>query len=566
MTIQAICQTLIPGYDPFANAGDCWFDDQAAQDAVDFFPACLRHVEGAVAGKPFALEPWQQAIIGNLFGWKRRDAHGRVIRRYRECLLYVPRKNGKTPLIAGLAAYVFFCEPEKGQQDYVAAADKEQAGMLFRHLKGMVEQEPELASRCQVLGGNASIGPSKSLVRASDGAFLRVISADASTKHGGNPHLTIMDELHAQPNAELYDVLHTGMASQNRAQPLFISLTTADFDRPSVCNERHDYACQVRDGLIDDPTFLPVVYETLRDDDWTDPRVWATANPNLGVSVSEDYLRGECAKAQKIPRLENTFKRLHLNMRTESDERWLDLAAWDDGDCAFDPTSLEGEPCWCGLDLSSTTDLSAFVAVFRVDDCYRVLARLWLPADNLRTKSLKDKVSYETWVNGGYIETTPGNTIKYDHIRQFVNDFGQRHQIEEIAVDRWNATQLADQLTGDGFTVFAFGQGYKDMSPASKELERAILAREISANKNPVIRWMVGNVMSEQDAAGNVKPSKAKSTERIDGVVAMIMGVGRAALNAEANSAYSSEGVMYVGAYSEEDDEDEYDEREGFYA
>lgn len=205
-----------------------------------------------------------------------------------------------------------------GQQNYVAAADREQAGMLFRHAKGMVEQEPELARRCRIYGGNAAAGQSRSIVRESDGSFLRVVSADADTKHGGNPHLIVIDELHAQPNAELYDVLHTGMASQNRAQPLFITLTTADYDRESVCNERYEYACKVRDGNIPDQTFLPVIYEATEKDDWTDPATWSKANPNLGVSVSIDYLKSECEKAQRIPRLQNTFKRLHLNLKTYS--------------------------------------------------------------------------------------------------------------------------------------------------------------------------------------------------------------------------------------------------------
>lgn len=548
MKLETICQTLIPGYNPFANAGECWFDVQAAQKAVEFFPACLKHVEGAVAGKPFVLEPWQQAVIGNLFGWLRKDDHGRTIRRYRECLLYVARKNGKTPLIAGLGAYVFFCDSERGQQDYIAAADREQAGMLFRHLKGMVEQEPEMSRRCRIYGGNASAGQSRSIVRESDGSFLRVVSADADTKHGGNPHLIVIDELHAQPDAELYDVLHTGMASQNRAQPLFICLTTADYDRPSVCNERHEYACRVRDGLVNDQTFLPVVYETLPEDDWKSPEVWAKANPNLGVSVSLDYLKAECEKAQQIPRLENTFKRLHLNIRTQNDERWLSLDSWDASDCEVDAQELVGKPCWCGLDLSTTTDISAFVMVFhRGQSAYDVLAKFWIPKENAHDRSKRDHVDYDSWLQQGLMTSTPGNSIDYDIIRRDINELGKIYEIREIACDRWNATQIIGQLDGDGFQIFAFGQGYKDMTSPSKELERAIISGDIATNHNPVLRWMVGNVATETDAAGNIKPTKQKSTERIDGVVAMVMGIGRAMMAERDDAAYSGGcGLFYA--------------------
>lgn len=452
----------------------------------------------------------------------------------------VPTHN--TPLIAGLAAYVLFCENERGQQNYVAASDREQAGLLFRHLKGMVLQSPQLKEACEIYGGTAPSGQSRSIVRKFDQSFVRVISADAERQHGGLPHLIIMDELHTQPDAELYDVLHTGMASENRAQPLFVSLTTADFERPSVCNERHDYACQVRDGLIDDPTFLPVVYETLRDADWTAESTWRVCNPNLDISVSLEYLRGECEKAKTIPRLENTFKRLHLNMRTESDERWLNLASWDAGDAAFSKAELLGEPCWCGLDLSTTTDLSAFAAVFQRDGKRRAVVKFWVPAATVREKSHKDRVSYETWINAGWIDATPGDTIDYDRIRAFVNDFGQSHRIEEIACDRWNATQIIKQLDDDGFCIFEFGQGYQSMSPAAKELERCVLSGEMALNRNPVMRWMAGNVMVETDAAGNIKPSKKKSTQRIDGIVALTMANHRAAL-AETGSIFETRGL-----------------------
>jgi phage terminase large subunit-like protein len=305
----------VPGYDSIATGGDCFFDAQEAKMAIDFFPEMLVHVEGAIANHPFVLEHWQKAFVANLLGWKMHDEVGRVVRRYRETLLYVARKCGKSPIVAGLGLLIFFCDNERGQQCFLAAGDKEQAGHLFRHMRGMVDANPALSKRCLIYGGNATAGQSKSLVRAEDNSYLRVISADASGKHGGNTHLAIVDELHTQPNRDLVDVLQTSMASQNRKQPLMVCITTADYDRPSICNEKYEYAVKVRDGVVPNKRFLPVIYEVPRDADWKDEANWKLANPNLGVSVSLDYLRGECLRAQEIPAYEFTFRRLHLNQR-----------------------------------------------------------------------------------------------------------------------------------------------------------------------------------------------------------------------------------------------------------
>jgi phage terminase large subunit-like protein len=251
--------------------------------------------------------------------------------------LYVPRKNGKTPLSAGICNYVLFCDGEPGAQIYSAAAEKEQAALLYRHAVGMITQEPELDSRARIYKGHKSV-----VLKDDPGSVFKVLSADADTKHGGNSHLVLIDELHAQPNRELVDVLQTSMASANRPQPLLVHITTADFDRESICNEKHDYACKVRDGIIEDESFLPIIYEVTKDDDWKDERVWHKANPNLGVSVSLDYLRRECKRAQDTPTYENTFKRLHLNLKTQNDVRWLQLDRWDACAGPVDPELLSG--------------------------------------------------------------------------------------------------------------------------------------------------------------------------------------------------------------------------------
>lgn len=533
---------LIPGYDPFAQSEGCWFDEAAAQKALDFFPEMLHHVEGALAGQPFVLEPWQQSIVANLFGWYRLDPHGREVRRYRECLIYVPRKNGKTPLIAGVACYVFFCDLEAGQQDYIAAGEREQAGMLFRQIKGMVTQEPELKDRCRIYGGNAAAGQSKSLVREQDGSFLRVVASEGDTLHGGNTHLAVVDEVHVQKNRNLFDVFTTSMASQNRKNPLFIGITTADFNRESVCNEWHQRACAVRDNGGDkmkpgyDPAFLPVIYETGVDDDWTDPAVWRKANPNLGVSVSLDYLERECQKAKENPAYQNTFRRLHLNQKTEQDKRAIDMELWDlGGILKYTEESLSNRQCYCGLDMSSVSDVTAFIMLFppiTEREPWKTVCRFWIPEDAASKRDRKDRVPYRAWISQGLIiehkgtEDDVGNRLDYAKIRRDINDLSRKFNIQQIGVDPWNATQLTLELQYDSLPVVLFQQGMKSMTGPTKELLAMLSGKQLAHNGNPVLRWMAGNLATEEDAAGNLKPSKAKSTEKIDGMVALIMARG----------------------------------------
>jgi phage terminase large subunit-like protein len=411
----------------------------------------------------------------------------------------------------------------------------------------MVEQSPHLAKRCSIYGGGSSAGQAKSIVREADRSFLRCVSADADNKHGGNTHLAIIDELHVQPDRDLVDVFQTSMASANRAQPLLILITTADFERASICNEKHDYASKVRDGVIDDPSFLPVIYEAARDEPWDDEATWRRANPNLGVSVSLEYLQRECKKAKEVPAYENTFRRLHLNQKTETDVRAIPMDRWDE--CGRIPVSareLEGAACYGGLDLSTTTDLSAFVLLFPGEEGYQVLPYFWAPREGARTRERRDRVPYEQWIKAGLITATEGDVIDYDVIRRDVNDLAQRFRITEVAADRWNATQILTQLAGDGLEVVSFGQGYQSMTAPTKELLALVTSRRLAHGGHPVLRWMASNMATESDAAGNLKPSKKKSTERIDGMVALIMALGRALFRDEDGSVYDDQGITFL--------------------
>lgn len=502
---------LVPAYDPYANCGDCWFDEVAAARAVRFFEKYLTHVKGELANKPFSLEPWQVAIVANLFGWKRPDG----TRRYREAFVFVPRKNGKTAMVAGLVNYVLFWDGEPGAEIYSAAADRDQARLVFEQAKGMVLQNQALSNHSRVYGN--------SIVRQEVGSSYKAISAEANTKHGYNSHFIVVDELHAQPDRELVDVLATSTGA--RRQPLIVHITTAGYDRHSICYEKYDYAGKVRDGIIKDPYFLPVIYEARAEDDWTKPATWKKANPNLGVSVSLEYMERECRHAQDSPAYENTFRRLHLNQWTEQDVRWLSMAKWDEGATPFVPE--DGAECFIGLDLATTTDLCAMVAVFPLPSGeYGVVPKFYVPEDSARERELRDRVPYTQWARDGVLTATPGNVVDYEFIRADLQAMAERYKVRKVAIDRWNATQLAVQLGQDGLEVELFGQGFPSMSAPTKQLDALVVSGKIRHGGHPVLRWCASNVAVEQDAAGNIKPSKKKSTERIDGIVALVMGLG----------------------------------------
>lgn len=442
-------------------------------------------------------------------------------------------------LIAAVGNYLFFADNEKGKEIYCAAAEKDQAALVWNMAKQQVLFEPAMESRCRIF--NAS----KSIVNEKDGSFFRPISADADTKHGFNAHGILFDELHAQKDSELVDVLNTSTGA--RSQPITIYMTTSDFQREgSICNEKHDYASKVRDGIIEDRRFYPIIYEATTEDDWKDPKTWEKANPNLGVSVSRDYLERECRHAQENPRYQNTFKRLHLNIKTEQDVRWLLMEKWDA--CVGEITleDLDGEECFGGLDLASTSDLCAFELYF--PKYCAALSWFWVPKASAIRRLEKNRVPYMAWSQEGFINMTDGDVADYDRIRADINKIGQKYNIREIGIDRWNSTQLQVQLMDDGFEVVPFGQGFASMSAPTKELERLVLQGRLVHFGNKVLRWCASNVMVETDSADNIKPSKKKSTEKIDGIVALIMAIGRAVVQSEMDgkSVYEERGIVML--------------------
>jgi phage terminase large subunit-like protein len=511
-----------------------WFDHDAADLAVEFFRECLTHVKGEKAGQALILEPWQERdIVRPLFGWKRPDG----LRRYRTLYCEIPKKNGKSTLAAGLGITCLFTDDEPSAEVYSAASDREQAGIIFDVAKFMVENDEELRRR--------SVTHRKQITIPESRSFYRVLSSDVKTKHGLNAHMVNFDELHTQPNRDLFDTLKGAGAA--RRQPLHCYFTTAGYDRKSVCYEQHDYADKILRGVIKDDSFLAVIYAASEKDDWTKPATWRKANPNFGVSIKEDFLVQECKEAQEKPAYQNTFRRLYLNIWTSAESKWLPFGLWDRNSFSADDEDVKGRSCTAGLDLASTTDIAAFVRVFRPEDengRYIVKPTLWIPADNIRARVLRDRVPYDAWARDGWIETTPGDVIDYKFIRQRINELQNETPIEEIAFDRWGATGLSTDLQEDGFLMVQFGQGFASMSAPTKELLRLLMQKRIAHGGHPVLRWMADNVMTVVDAAKNIKPDREKSIEKIDGIIALIMALDRAMKQGE--SIYEERGIRTV--------------------
>ena len=513
------------------------YDENKAQRTVQFIN-CLKHTKGQWRGGPFELLPWQDKIICDIFGTVKESGY----RQYNTAYIEIPKKNGKSELAAAVALYMTCGDSEWGAEVYGCASDRQQASIVFDVAVDMVDQCPALKKRIK------PIMSVKRLVYQPTNSFYQVLSAEAYTKHGLNVHAVVFDELHAQPNRNLYDVMTKG-SGDARTQPLFFLITTAGNDRNSICYEVHQKAKDVLEGKKIDKTFYSAIYGMEDNDDWAKEENWYKANPSLGHTIDIEKVRAAFQSAKENLAEENLFRQLRLNQWVKQSIRWMQMDRWDE--CAF-PTELDmlrGRECYGGLDLSSTTDITAFVLVFPPRDeeeKFIVLPYFWIPADNLATRVRRDHVPYDIWEQQGYIKTTEGNVVHYGFIEAFIEELNTAYNIKEIAFDRWGAVQMVQNLEGMGFTVVPFGQGYKDMSPASKELMKLVLEKKVSHGGNPVLRWMMDNIYVKTDPAGNIKPDKEKSTDRIDGAVALIMALDRAIRNENNNSVYDGRGILVL--------------------
>ena len=513
------------------------FDEAKARQTVEFIN-CLKHTKGRWRGQPFALLPWQEQIIRDVFGTMKENGY----RQYNTAYIEIPKKNGKSELAAGVALYMTCGDGEWGAEVYGCASDRQQASIVFDVAVDMVEQCPALKKRIK------PVMSVKRLVYKPTNSFYQVLSAEAYTKHGLNVHAVIFDELHAQPNRELFDVMTKG-SGDARTQPLFFLITTAGNNRHSVCFEQHQKAEDIILGRKIDQTFYPVIYGASDEADWTSEEVWYKANPSLGYTIDIEKVRNACLSAGDNPAEENIFRQLRLNQWVKQSTRWMQMEKWDA--CAFpvDERELIGRECYGGLDLPSTTDITALVLVFpprSEDERYILLPYFWIPEENMRLRVRRDHVPYDVWEQQGFLKTTEGNVIHYGFIEKFIDELGIRYNIREIAFDRWEAIQMVQNLEGLGFTVVPFGQGYKDMSPPSKELMKLTLEQKLAHGGHPVLRWMMDNIFVRTDPAGNIKPDKEKSTEKIDGAVATVMALDRAIRNGGngGSSVYDDRGIL----------------------
>lgn len=540
--VRLACERHLRDLEHGHNRG-LFFDLDAALHAIDFF-SYLRHSKGEWARSVVELEPWQKFRIGSVFGWMREDTDtGEVARRFRIAYNEVARKNGKSTESAGIGLYMLDADGEPGAEVYSAATKRDQARIVWDEAARMVQWSPALRKRINVLRGRGNMH-----VLDTHSKF-EPLGADVDGMDGLNVHAAIIDELHAHRTREVWDVLDT--ATGARKQPLIWAITTAGYDQTGICYEVRTYATEVLEGRIDDDTFFAYIATIDEDDDPFDEAVWIKANPNLGVSVKLDDMRRLAKRARAMPAALNNFLTKRLNVWTQQETRWISMDLWEEnkGDVPAKEFEqrLRGAVCYGGLDLGSVNDLAAWVMVFPGDgEELSVIARFWCPEERLYDPTNRYRAQYQAWAREGWLQTTSGRAIDYSFIKAQILRDAESYQLVDLNIDRlFQAHQLAGELMDEGLTVVGMGQGFLSMAAPMKELERRLLHGKIRHGGNPVLRWMAGNVAVKQDPAGNLKPDKATSQGKIDGIVALVMALDRAMRHEKPQrSVYEGRGVL----------------------
>lgn len=529
-------------------APGAYFDKAKADLAVAFIES-LNLVKGEWAGQRFKLMDWQKDIIRDIFGTYRRGG----TRQFNTALIFTPKKNAKSALASAVALFMLCCDGEYSSECYSCASDKAQASIVFDTAAAMVEMSPELSKRLKV---NRA---AKRIFYPLTNSFYQVVSADVPNKHGISASCVIFDELLAQKTPDFYRVMTTGTGDARR-NPLTFVLSTAGTDKRSICYEQYKRAKQILAGERTDYSVYPVIYEADKNDDPASPDTWRRANPSLGITITEDKMRQAWDSACGNPVEEKLFKQLRLNIWSDDVAKWLPIEKWNDCYEAYGEDDLKGRQCYGGLDLSTKTDLTAFVLVFppqESDEPYKVLPYFWIPEDSVVRHEKSDHTPYRKWALSGEIMTTEGSVVHYDEIESFIIGLSKKFALKEIAMDSWNGQATAQHLTAEGMTMIEFRQGFRSMNEPTKELMNHIIERKISHNGNEILTWNLENLCVKTDPSGNLKPDKEKSTQRIDGAVAMIMALDRALKRNESGdgNVYLQRGFIFVS-----DDCIEYDE------
>jgi phage terminase large subunit-like protein len=529
--VRLACQRHLRDLEQAKAKGFVWNAERALA-ALEFFPDLLFLEEA----KPFNLEPFQQFIVGSLFGWYRTNGY----RRFRTAYIETGKGTGKSPLAGGVGLYGLIADGEPSAEIYSAATQKEQAAICFRDAKHMVELNPDLA-------GIIDVGISNLAVRSTN-SFFRPVSSEHKGLDGKRVHIALVDELHEHPSALVVDKMRAGTKARRNA--LLFEITNSGVGRHSVCWQHHDYSTKIlQEIFVDDSWFAYVCTldpcldceaagkdqpndECEKCDDWRNEKTWGKANPGLGTILPIEYLREQVNEAINRPGKENIVKRLNFCTWTEQSVRWLSMTAWDECNHGpIDPGSLLGRECFGGLDLAKVSDLSAFVLLFppkEEGEPWKVLCWFWVPEEDIKDRSERDKVPYDVWVRQKLIITTEGNVTDYTFIQAKIIELAGQYQIKEIAFDRTFGGEIVEGLKSEGLTMVQFGQGFYSMDAPTAELERMIKGRELSHGGHPVLRWNASNIAVSLNPAGSMKPDKVKSTERIDGIVALCNALGRA--------------------------------------
>ncbi|MBN6186322.1 terminase large subunit [Aneurinibacillus sp. BA2021] len=513
-----------------------YFDEEAADHAIEFFDY-LKHSKGEWAGQSFSLELWQKFIIGSIFGWKRKKDG---MRRFRTAYIEIPRKNGKSTFVSGIGLYLLVADDEPGAEIYTAATKREQAKITHSESTRMVRSSPALRKRVGIFKDNLHVIKTNS--------FFVPLGADADTSDGLNVHGALVDELHAHKTRDLWDVLET--ATGARRQPLMLAITTAGFNQTSICYEQHEYAEKILNGTIEDDTYFTFIATIDKDDDWTDPVAWKKANPNFGVSIKEDDLARLCKKAKELPTAQNNFLTKRLNVWTQQANRWINLSLWDENAGKVDESRLAGRKCYGGLDLSSVSDITAWVMAFpdeQDQEKIDIVARFWCPESRLYDKENRYMAQYQAWEKQGLLYATPGDAVDYEFIKEQIFKDAQTFKLIDMNVDRlFQGYQIAMEIEEEGISVVPMGMGFTSFAIPMKEFERRLLNRKINHGGNPVLRWMADNLAVKTDPAGNIKPNKADSQGKIDGIVALIMALDRAMRHEDKTSIYETQGIRTI--------------------
>lgn len=507
-----------------------YFDRKAAVRAITFIER-LKHTKGEWAGQRFRLEPWQQFIIWNVFGWKNADG----TRRFRYAYIEIARKNGKTALSAGIGLYMLFADGEARPEVYSAATVKDQAKICFSDAVEIVK-----ATDLK----NYLTPYRNSIVYELKGGMMKPLSSDYGTHDGLNPSCGIIDEFHAHKDSGMFDVIKSAFGA--RRQPLMFIITTAGVNKNGACYAYRDNVVKVLRGVNSDDTLFGIIYTLDDQSEWDNPKMWIKSNPNLGVSLSADYLADQVTDAKNRPEAVRNVMTKNVNLWVDAEKTWILDEAWMRccGEMSVD--DLAGCECWGGLDLSNISDITAYVLLFHERDRFQLLPFFWIPKEKMLEKIRKENINYDLWVRAGYVKVTEGNVIDYDFVKADILTIVSRYDLKSSAYDRWNSSQTIIDLQNEGMECNPFGQGYGSMSAPSKEFEKLVLSGRIEHFGNPVLRWMLASTVIKTDPAGNIKPDKEKSVQKIDGIVASIMALGEwmTAQAAEENDPYSKRGML----------------------